>query len=221
MGRLWMKSNLTVDHPNGHWVLVELQFKDGSKSYDSQWIGIAQVGYDFTGSLSFWEPETVIDCVNFYVYEDLSSQQIFWGAWNGSNGFDSASAAVSEYFVTKFTLNTDIRIEETGDQLELTEFSIERDEEAQQETYTAYLSSEISTLGDYGLIYRKGTGGQNFGMSYIAREDGCLTFTREIDHFAPVGASGTFYIAHNYFTFEEAGDLVCHVTQSNGYSYQF
>lgn len=128
----------------------------------------------------------------------------------------SNSKVIELHTITSFFF-----IQTTSSQFELTSLSINRNEEAKNETYTAYISPEILDEGEYGLVYERGSGRQNQNLTYMRRADGYLTFTREIDHFAPPGANGTFYISHNYFALSETDDIVCSVTRSTGYKYQF
>ena len=221
LGRLRMKTNLTVSNPKRYWVLVELHFANGSKSYDSQGTASSLVQYDFNSLLSYWNKETVINSVDFYVYEDASTHTAFWAQWDESRGLEKSFAAVADNLIAQFTLDNSIFIQTTSSQFELTSLSINRNEEAKNETYTAYISPEILDEGEYGLVYERGSGRQNQNLTYMRRADGYLTFTREIDHFAPPGANGTFYISHNYFALSETDDIVCSVTRSTGYKYQF
>lgn len=221
LGRLRMKTNLTVSNPKRYWVLVELHFANGSKSYDSQGTASSLVQYDFNSLLSYWNKGTVINSVDFYVYEDASTHTAFWAQWDESRGLEKSFAAVADNLIAQFTLDNSIFIQTTSSQFELTSLSINRNEEAKNETYTAYISPEILDEGEYGLVYERGSGRQNQNLTYMRRADGYLTFTREIDHFAPPGANGTFYISHNYFALSETDDIVCSVTRSTGYKYQF
>ena len=158
LGRLRMKTNLTVSNPKRYWVLVELHFANGSKSYDSQGTASSLVQYDFNSLLLYWNKGTVINSVDFYVYEDASTHTAFWAQWDESRGLEKSFAAVADNLIAQFTLDNSIFIQTTSSQFELTSLAINRNEEAKNETYTAYISPEILDEGEYGLVYERGSG---------------------------------------------------------------
>jgi hypothetical protein len=219
-GRLYLRTNVPGNTESGYWVLVELKFKDGSVSHDSQGVRSMAITYSFTSLLSVWDRNQVVDQVNLYIFRDHTGREEFWDTRRKLDSEEKALEAFRDDLVVEFTLENDIFTESKKDVFEVTSLSITRNEAAQEETYTAYISSEIMEQGEYGIIYEGKTSGQLASMSYIGRGDGCLTFTREIDHFADPGASGTFYITHSEFRQQEDGNIVCSSLWSPGYPYQ-
>jgi len=218
-GRLSIKTDYDIFWKEGYWVLIDLTYQRDSHSHDSQSGYSVPVAYDITSLLSYEEKNQQINNVSISLYRNAAEREAFWDVWEETNSKEQALAAFENQLLMRTVIKEKIVVEQIDDSFSVTAFSLSRDESAQQETYVAQISEPIRAVGEYGLVYKGRIGEQYAGLTYIGRGKDCLTFTREIDHFATKGAAGTFFISYNIYEQREDGTIVCKVARSSGIDY--
>ena len=161
---------------------------------------------------------TMIISTEVVILDDASLIDAVLEQINSGISFEDRTAFFSEHVKAQFILENRIRFEITEDSFAFTSFSLKRNDDG-TETYTAYIDAEITSQGEYGLVFRGADGTQRHSLSYIGKADGYLTFTRNVDHFGEPGTKGTFYITYCVHRMEENGDIICACAQSSGLEY--
>ena len=217
-GALRIKTDYDIFRREGYWVLIDKTYQDGSHGHSSQSNGSVPVEYHATSSLTHGKENRRVS-MSISVYKNAAEREAFWDLWEEKNSKEAALAAFEDRLLMRAEIEDPIVIEQLDESFSVTAFSLERNEATQEETYTAQISEPIKAYGEYGLVYERRTGEQNAGLTYIGRGKDCLTYTREIDHFATKGSSGRFFITHNFYEKQDDGTIVCKVSRSSGIDY--
>lgn len=217
-GALTVKTDYDIFHKEGYWVLIDKTYQDGSRGHDSQSGYSVPAEYRATSSLTHGKENRRVT-MSISLYKNAAEREQFWDLWEEKNSKEAALAAFEDRLLMRAKIEDPIVIEQLDESFSVTAFSLRRNEATQEETYTAQISEPIRAYGEYGLVYEGHTGEQYAGLTYIGRGKDCLTYTREIDHFATKGASGRFFITHNFYEKQDDGAIVCKVSRSSGIDY--
>lgn len=219
-GSLSIRTNIDARDWNGFSVVVLNHYADGSWGFDTQGGQGDIVSYDCNSLFSHNNHGTILRRTELFVLENSGSGMEFWELYKKTGNHQKALGELGEKHIASIDLNTRLRVNAQQADFQLIDVKITYDD-AQMETYTAAITGEIKLEGEYGLFYRGKSGDQYAGMSYIGRGDGVLTYTREMNHFAPPGASGTFHISYCTHSMNEKNEFVCTKYVSNGVDYVF
>ena len=220
-GNLFIRTNLDTGSWNGYAVMVRWNLNDNQVCHDNQYNFGKKVCFNVSSGLSWlysMPRNTRIVSTEVAVLDDASLIDSILEMISSGVSFEDRVRRLSDHVKAQFVLDNRIHMEITEEAFGFTSFSLERNDD-QTETYTAYIDQEITSKGEYGLVFFGVDGKERHSLSYIGKADGYLTFTRGVGHYGEPGLKGTFYITYCIHRMEENGEIICECAQSNGIAY--